>query len=335
MSRLKYERNNIKQWARDNYTGLENTLLPSFDKDLERLDEAAIRHDVRQSISHGFHKTIIVSDAGVTMDELKQWIECVVDENADRMLVSVYLSLDNTSQVKELLSFAEQAGVDSALMHYPLSESFDSPDDVYNYTKMICDSTDLAVDLYPSHKYNFERFHPSSFALQWIEKMVELDNVAGLKIGTPDPNVTVEVLTFCRDKVLPAFPVPEFWLPYVTGFGQQWAGSAPYEFMQDADNRQLVNYLDKLKSGDVREAQEIYWRITPARLAFTQLILPTLNLGLYNYNLWKYAQWLTGGSGGYVRVPCMKYYEHDKRMLVDAMLASGIKVRDEVLEQRR
>lgn len=335
MAKLKYQRKDIKQWAKDNYLGLENTSLPSFSKDLEKLDESAIRHDLRQSIKHGFHKTIIVSDAGVSINELKQWIECVLDENAGRLLVSVYLSLDNTRQIRDILAFSEQAGVDSALMHYPLGESFDNPDDVYEYTKMICDSTDLAIDLYPSHKYNFERFHPSSFALEWIERMVELENVAGMKIGTPDPNVTVEVLTFCRDRVLPAFPVPEFWLPYVTGFGQQWAGSAPYEFMQDTENQQLVSYLAKLRSGDIREAQAIYWQITPARLAFTQLILPTLGLGLYNYNLWKYAQWLTGGSGGYVRVPCMKYYEHDKQLLLNAMLASGIKVREEALPDRQ
>jgi len=45
--------------------------------------------------------------------------------------------------------------------------------------------------------------------------------------------------------------------------------------------------------------------------------------------MWKYVQWLVGGAGGYVREPCLKFYEHDKMIIKNMMLYSGIKVRDD------
>jgi len=36
MAKLKYERKDIKKWAKENYKGLENCLLPTFNKDLTK-----------------------------------------------------------------------------------------------------------------------------------------------------------------------------------------------------------------------------------------------------------------------------------------------------------
>jgi len=329
MAKLKYERKDIKKWAKENYKGLENCLLPTFNKDLTDIDEGGIRNDVRQSIKHGFCKTLIVPDAGTTIPELKKMIEIIVDEARGNILVSLWLGFNNLKTQLEMLKFGEEVGIDSALMHYPESEIFENEEGIFEYTKRICDSTNVAIDLYASHKYNFERFHPSTFSARLIARMAEFENVAGLKDGTPDLSHLVELFDYCGDKLLPMTPVECFFPIFVNKYGMQWAGAADYEFFQDTENRQLVTYFQLLKEGKLKEAMEIYWKLTPIRTYWNKTTLPTVEIGTYNYNQWKYAQWLVGGSGGHVRLPCMKLYEHDKETIKNLMRASGIKVRED------
>jgi 4-hydroxy-tetrahydrodipicolinate synthase len=328
MAKLKYERKEIKKWAKENYKGLENALLASFNKDSTDIDEEGIRLDVKQSIKHGFHKTLIDKDAGTTIPELKRMIEIAVDEAQGKLFIALYLNFDSKKKQVEMLTFGEEAGIDSVLMCYPKSEKFGSEEDIFEYTKLICDSTDLAIDIYASHKFNFERFHPSTFSAKLIARLAKFENVAGLKVGTPDINHLVEVFDYCGDNIIAQTPVESFFPIFATKYGMQYAGASPYEFFQDTENRQAVTYFQLLQEGKLEEAMEIYWRLTPIRTYFNQSLLPTVALGLYNFNQWKYVQWLVGGAGGNVREPCLKFYEHDKVTIKNLMRASGIKVRD-------
>ena len=331
MSKLKYERKNIKKWAKEHYHGLENCLMPSFNKDFSDIDEKGIRLDVKQSVKHGFTKTIIIGpECNLTVPETKRMIEIVVDEAKDKILTSLWLTFDNFKTQVEMLKFGEEVGVDTVLLHYPESESFASEDDVFEYTKRLCDSTNLAIDLYPSHKYNLERFHPSTFSAKLIARMAEFENVAGMKEGVINFNHLAEVFELCGENLLPMCPADFFFPIFVTKYKMQWAGGCPYEIYQDIENRQIVTYFELLQKGKWEEGMEIYWRLEPIRNFIATAVLITVQLGTYNYNQWKYAQWLTGGSGGKVRLPSMKLYEHDKIGIKNMMRASGVKVRDDV-----
>jgi 4-hydroxy-tetrahydrodipicolinate synthase len=329
MSKLKYERKNIKKWAQEHYKGLENALLPTFTKDMSDIDEQAIRLDVRQSIKHGFCKTLVCTDGGTTLSELKRMLEVVVDEACGKIIVSMYLGFDNLKTQLEMLKFGEKIGIDTVLMYYATGETFDSEDDIFDYTKRIFESTDLAIDLYASHKFNFERFHPSTFSADLVCRMAEFENAAGFKDGCPDLSHLVETFAYCGDNILPSMPIECFFPIFTNKYGMKWAGAAHYEFFQDTENRQLVTYFQLLKEGRLKEAMEIYWRLTPIRIFWNESTLAQIKVGTYHYDMWKYAQWLVGGSGGRVRLPHMHLYEHDKIAIKNLMRASGIKVRDE------
>ena len=43
----KYKKHEAKDWARQNWHGLCDVIIPSFSSDLKRLNESGIRHDVR------------------------------------------------------------------------------------------------------------------------------------------------------------------------------------------------------------------------------------------------------------------------------------------------
>jgi hypothetical protein len=50
---LKYKKHDAKEWARETWHGLCNVLIPSYNSDLKRLNEAGVRHDVRRNIKLG------------------------------------------------------------------------------------------------------------------------------------------------------------------------------------------------------------------------------------------------------------------------------------------
>ena len=333
MGKLKYDRKNIKRWAKEHYTGLENCLMPTFTKDMSDIDEQGIRLDVRQSIKHGFTKLLIVTDCGTTITEIKRTMEIIIDEAQGKILTSLWLGFDNRNTQLEMLRFGEDVGIDSVLMHYPENESFESENDVYDYTRMISESTDIAIDLYGSHKYNFERFHPSTFSAALIARMAEFDNVAGYKEGVMDFTHLAEVFEYCGDNLLPMAPADMFFPVFVAKYGMQWAGGCPYEFYQDTENRQMVTYFETLQQGRFEEAMNTYWKIAPVRNFVGAQTLEQVKVGTYNYNQWKYAQWLVGGAGGHVRMPSMKLYEHDKEGIKHAMRAAGVKIREDKYEK--
>ena len=64
-----------KAWALEHYKGMENLFMPSFSPDFKSLDEDGIRHDVRQSIRHGFFSTMLSGFGLRTPDEYKLLIK--------------------------------------------------------------------------------------------------------------------------------------------------------------------------------------------------------------------------------------------------------------------
>ena len=65
---MKYSRSEAKEWAAEEWRGVCNVILPSFTDDLRRLNERAIRHDVRRNIELGFWGALLVSECATTAE---------------------------------------------------------------------------------------------------------------------------------------------------------------------------------------------------------------------------------------------------------------------------
>ena len=48
-----YTKAEARDWARERLVGAVNCTIPSFTNDLKRLNEKAIRHDIRLAKQHG------------------------------------------------------------------------------------------------------------------------------------------------------------------------------------------------------------------------------------------------------------------------------------------
>jgi len=315
----------LKKWAKEHLKGIENLTYPSFTPDLKELDEPGIRWDVNQAIKHGFSATLCPCESGLTFEEAKRLVSIVADEAKGKILVSTTALFDSLEQNMEMLKHAEKVGCQTVLLGYPPNYFPKTPDAAFqDYQEMAEAAPDVGIVLYPSHKCNFERFHPCGFPFDILERMVNLPNAVAIEIAILEPGFIFECFRRFGTKILAHCPW-ERWLPLLHHqYGQQFMGPGPYEAFQSPEKPYLVDYFNCLMKKQTDKAMEIYWKLTPARMMFEKQLMPTVGLGTYHFPQHKYYQWLVGGNGGYLRQPVMKMYQHEMEETKNALRAIGI-----------
>jgi 4-hydroxy-tetrahydrodipicolinate synthase len=264
----------------------------------------------------------------MTLEERKKFHEIVNHEAKGKIHVSFAFMIDTLEGDIELLKHFEKVGGTHVLVGFPVQYYPQSEEDIYQAFKEVCDSTNCAVDLYPSHKFNFERFHPSTYNPRLLERMADIKNAVAMKVGLFDNGAVAECFRLCGDKILVNCPQESWWPITVPKYGQQWAGAIPYDLFQSPDNPQMVKMFNLFRSGDIDKAMDIWWKITPLRNLFMQQFMQYMLGACYHFPMWKYYQWLVGGNGGMLRQPCQRMYQHDMEAVKAAMRASGITPRE-------
>ncbi len=319
----------LMKLAKEHMVGVENATMPSFTPDLKQLDEDGIRWDVRQAKKHGFFCTFCATEAGLAFEEAKRFVEIVVDEAKDDILVSATACFDSFDENIEFLKHLDRIGAHSVLLGYPSNYYPRSVDQAYQDYREMCDAVpDFPIVLYPTHKYNFERFHPCGFPLDLLERWADIPNAVACKLAVIEPGFIFECFRRVGHKVLVGCPM-ERYVPLLNQhFQMQWMGAGHYEGFQSPEKPYLVDYFRLLRQGEIDKAMDIYWRLTPVRLVFEKQFLPTLQVGTYHWPQMKYYQWLVGGNGGFTRQPVMKLYQHEMEEYKNALRAIGITPRE-------
>ena len=322
---MEYKKGEAKEWAKGHYKGLECTILPSFTPDELALDERGARHDIRELIKHLFFSTVLVTETGTTKEEDKLVIQWCADEAAGKIGVALALRYYSLQANIEMAKFAEEVGCDGLVLCYPPNFRPKSPKEVYDYTLAICEATHLAVELFPSMKYDFP--FPGVFPAPLLNQMADIENVVAMKIGIMDWAWMDECFRLFGNKILISYPFDDGWPIFIRKYGMQWSGSAPWQVMQTPDDPREVRLFNLIQEGRMDEAMELYWKMDPLRKFFIYSVLTTLPLtGLYNFQQWKYMEGLVGMTGGEMRMPKIEFFERDKEMTKRAMLASGLRM---------
>lgn len=313
-----------KAWAREKMRGVQNIVFPSFSRDFATLDEEGIRHDVRQTIAHGFFSAHCAVEAGLTFEEAVRLVQIVADEAQGKLVISTTVIFDTFAENIAFLQAVEKVGCDLALIGYPPTFYPSSTQEIFDATKAMCDATSLGVTLYPSHKFNFTRLERGIFPLDVLARAVHLENVVAVECTIIEPGTIYETWQLCGEHALVNVP-QERWMPLmVKHYAQQWMGPGAYELYQSPETKFLVSCFDLMQQGKMDEAMQLYWRLTPARLVFEKQFLPTIQIGTYHWPLQKYYQWLVGGNGGYTRQPVMRMYQNEMDDARNAVRALGI-----------
>jgi 4-hydroxy-tetrahydrodipicolinate synthase len=324
---MEYKRGEAKGWAREHMRGACNVLLPTFKHDLKGLNEKAIRHDVRRNMALGFSGALLVSECGTTLEEMRQFIEIATDEARGRQLLILHGSFDTIEDTIAMAEFAEGSGIKALMLGYPPTFRPESEEEIYGYTRAVCDKTRLGVILFGVHVWEFGRFHPSGFSPSLLARLAEIETVVAIKyeVGFPGVAGMVEVQKLCRHKVLISGPMEFNWPAWVEFYGMQWAGTSNYEYYGDACPR----YLGLLQEGEWEAGMEIYWRIHPARMANFEANQSWRGANFVHRMQWKYQGWLNGYNGGPLRLPVMRVDSQTMRRLRQGLLASGIPCTDD------
>ncbi len=319
---MEFTKSEAKQWAKEHYHGLCGTTSPSLTPDLRELDEDGIRHDVRNNISKGVFSVFCqIEICSLTFEERKKYLEIVCDEAKDKVLVSMFSGIDTIERDIELLRFFEKIGGSHVLLGWPGMFYAKSEEDIYNVTRTLCDSTNLAIDLWPKPFFDFGRFHPSKFNPALIEKITDIPNVVAIKSYLEDGiGKWAEIYNRVGDKILFQSAEPSEWPITVAQYKQQYAGPADYIIFDQAgnnDSRALRMFNEFLK-GDFLKGMEIYWELAPVTLDARGVAFQSGMLGM------KYLQWLTGGNGGMFRKPTSLIFQHQKDAMRAGVKAAGI-----------
>lgn len=324
---MRYRKREAKEWARRNWHGLCNVILPSFSADLRKLNEKAIRHDVRRNIENGFWGALLVSEAATTDDEYIRFMEIAVDEAKDRHRFLLHGCFDTPEDVVRMAQTAEEIGIEGLLLGHPPSFYPKSEKELYDYNEFVCARTNLAVVGFAQPYWNFDRLHAAGYPPQVMLDSAKLENMVACKwevggiAGHYDFWLKIRNLNIMYSDPMEAnFPVS------VELFDQQWAGTSGYEIF----GGESPKFFNLLRAGKHDEAMQIYWRTDPVRKVRARLsssYMPGSNF--INRSLWKYWAWLQGYNGGPMRQPVSKVNDDQMRASRDAMIKAGFALKDE------
>jgi len=319
-----YTRTEARDWAREKLVGAINCTIPSFTNDLRGLNEKAIRHDVALAKRHGFLGTLAVSEVNITVPEYLDFLRIARDEaGADSVLVH-HGSWSNLEQNLEVVRGAEEAGADLVLLSYPPNFYPESEQDVYDYTKAICDATNLAVILFPMFLWGFgSRIHPSDIPARLIRRLLDdCPNIAVIKAegGFPGIQGLIECHRLFGDEVVISCPIEGELIPLSQVMPLQLSATSDHEYY----GPMIPRVMQLLRDGKYDDAAAIYWQLHPARKTKSGLA-PALHGGAFiNRQAWKFQGWLQGYNGGPLRQPTQRIHDPQMQALRKGLIDSGL-----------
>lgn len=326
----KFEPGHVREWALTNLRGVSGCLMPSFTLDQEGLNEEAIRHDVRRERELGFTGFLIVGECGTSREEFRRLIDIAVDEAGESLVTIVQAAAGTLAENIEIVEYAAAAGVDLVMPSYPITFYPQKPAEVIDYTRAIANASAMGLIVFAMNLWNFTRLHPSGFAPDWLEELVDtVPNVVAIKNEIGDPGVAglAEVFRRFGDRVLVSDPLEMNAPAWTTTFGMKWMGTSNYEYLGST----VPRYFDLLqRSSGYDAAMRLYWQVHPARAA-SGALMKEANAGtsFVHRLLWKYQGWLNGFNGGPIRSPHTRLHDRQMRQLRGAAIESGLEVTDE------
>ncbi len=319
-----YHRTEARAWARERLVGAVNCTIPSFSADLTTINEKAIRHDTRLAIEHGFVGTLGVSEVSITLPEYLDFLRIIKDEAGDRLVVTHHASWNNLDQNIEAVRGAQDAGAEFVLLSYPPNFYPESEQDIYDYTKAVCDATDLAVMLFPMFLWGFSsRIHPSDIPVGLIRRLLDdCPNIAAIKAegGFPSIQSVIECHRLFGEEVVISMPIEGELLPLSQVMPLQLSATSDHEYWGPL----IPHVMKMLRDGQYDEAARIYWQMHPARKV-RQALAPQMNGGNFiNRQAWKFQGWLQGYNGGPLRMPTQRIHDPQMHALRKAAVDSGL-----------
>jgi 4-hydroxy-tetrahydrodipicolinate synthase len=319
-----YTRAEARDWAREHLSGVINVLIPSFTNDLRGINEAAIRHDVRKQLEYGFDGALLVSEVVIRPDEYRSFCEIAADEAAGRQLFVHHSSWSTLEDAIDALATAEATGAELVLLSYPPNFYPTSEQDIYDYTRAICDATDLGVMLFPMYLWGFSpRIHPSDIPVSVLRRLVDdCPNVVAIKAegGFPSIMGVIECYRHFGDEVVISCPIEGELIPLSQVMPLRLTATSDHEYY----GPMIPRIFRHLQQGEFDEATELFWQLHPARKAKAAAAAQLHGGAFINRQAWKFQAWLQGYNGGPLRQPTQRIHDPQMNLLRKGLLDAGL-----------
>ena len=307
-----------------------NVIIPSFTNDLGGINEAGVRHDVRKQLEHGFAGALLVSEVTITQPEYREFCEIALDEAAGRQLFVHHSSWSNYETAVEGLRIAEETGAELVLLSYPPNFYPLSEQDIYDYSRAICDATSLAVMLFPVGLWGFaDRIHPSDVPVSVIRRLIDdCPNVVAIKAEGGYPSTfmgTIECWRRFGDEVVISCPIEGHLIPLAQLMPINVSATSDSEYYGPT----IPRIFDHLQAGEFDRATELFWQTHPARKAKDALGAELHGTGFLNRQAWKFQAWLQGYNGGPLRAPTLRIHDKQMNTLRKGLSDAGLNPTDE------
>jgi 4-hydroxy-tetrahydrodipicolinate synthase len=284
-----------KAWAKTNLRGGESFVMTSMQPDLKTLDEAGIRQDVRHAISQGFC-SILPLTLGIDAKTDKQFQEIVADEAKGKILTVGVIRAGSWQDWEGRVRLMEQQGFSHALMYFNPALAQDA---MYQQMRTVIENTSLGIALYASPSPAVAKFDPTGLPMDVFDRLSDLDNVIGIKFTQElRPATALTVAQRLGDRLQLAVVDLEVMLLLALKYPMQWTGQWAIDSVQSPDQPWVGQFLELLRSGNIKAARDLYWRYEPLASGFYALQKPSLIIGGHPWMHIKYMKWLTGGNGG-------------------------------------
>jgi 4-hydroxy-tetrahydrodipicolinate synthase len=321
-----------KAWAKRALCGGESFVMPSMRPDLKTLDEEGVRRDVRHAIAQGFC-SIMPLPLGIDAQTDKRFYEVVADEAKGKILTVGVIRAGTWEEWEDRVRQMESQGFSHALMYF--NPKLASQEAMYQQMRSVVENTSLGIVLYASPNPAVERFDPTGLPMDAFDRLADLDNVIGIKFTQElRPATALTIAERLGDRLLLAVVDLELMMLLALRYPMQWTGQWAIDSVQSPDQPWVGEFLEYLRTGDLKSARELYWRYEPIASGFYDLQRPSLVIGGHPWLHIKYMKWLTGGNGGLL--PDLKttpemvpHLDADGRRLCRELFAKvGIKTTD-------
>lgn len=323
-----YTKDQARAWAKENWQGAIAVTMPSYTPDFADINENAIRHDVLKLKELGYAGSLLVSELAITPEEYARMTEVAREAGGDDFQLFFHASFNTLDENIAALKLAEQSGIDSVLLSYPTAFWPTSLDEVYDYTKALCDSTDLGVMLFGLPAWGFERIDPAGMPVPWVRHVLDtIPNIVAIKAEQGYPGIAgiLEMNHHFRDDVIISCPIEGETIPLMSVMDFQFSGTANTNWMSDYFPRAF----SLAQEGQWEEAMKLWWQVAPARAANTAILTGSaVGTTVINRTGWKYQEWLAGFNGGALRAPAPRIPDRLMKQARAALEASGLPVTD-------
>lgn len=307
-----YTKSEARSWAREKLVGAINCTIPSFSADLTKINDKGIRYDVALAKEHGFIGSLGISEVSITLPEYVGVLKTMKAEGGNDFVITHHASWNTVEQNIEAIKLAEEAGAEFVLLSYPPAFYPESEDEILEYTKAVCDATNLAVMVFPMFLWGFSpRIHPSDIPVRLLRRMIDAcPNIVAIKAegGFPSIQSAIECFRNFGDEVIISLPMEGEMIPLGQVLPVQLSATSDHEFYGPL----IPKIMKLLRDGKYDEVSDLYWQMHPARKVKGQMAQQMNGGHFIDRYLWKFQGWLQGYNGGPLRMPTQRI--HDAQM---------------------